>query len=163
MKNFLYLAIALSTVISSLVFGQQGRGSYGSDPIEILDTIVNDANEDYKIQESPLERIDERQGGLPSQYKIANTLDSIRQNIARYIQRIVFIGLTIAVIGLIYLGFLMVTNSVSNAGKIDRVKKWIQGIVIGIIVLTWFYAIIRLIVALLTSLFGTPGGDSGFN
>jgi len=133
-----------------------------SSPEAILNNITNKANQQYDIQDSPLERVNERQWGYPMQYRITNTLDSIRVNIAIYIQWIVFVGLALATIGFIYIGFLMVTNPVSNEWTIDKIKTRMIGIVIGVLLITWFYALLRLFTALLTTLFGNPGGDSWF-
>jgi hypothetical protein len=48
-------------------------------------------------------------------YRMTNTLDSIRVNIAIYIQWAIFIGLSLAVVGLIIIGFNMVTNGITSA------------------------------------------------
>jgi hypothetical protein len=48
----------------------------------------------------------------------------------------VYIGLSIAVILLIYNGFLMVTNAVHKEGETAKIKKNIINIVIGVIILT---------------------------
>jgi hypothetical protein len=57
-------------------------------------------------------------------------LDWLRQNINPYIQRAVYLGLSIAVILLIYNGFLMVTNAVHKEGEAAKIKKNIINIVI---------------------------------
>jgi cytochrome b subunit of formate dehydrogenase len=65
---------------------------------------------------------------------MANTLDSIRYNIAKYIQWVVFIGMALAVIGIIITGLLMVTKSISEA-EFAQIKSRIVGIVIGVLIL----------------------------
>jgi hypothetical protein len=87
-------------------------GEYGSDPTMILDKVVQESNKDYKIQQTALDGATDKQGSYQSQYKIANTLDRLRNNIAPYIQWVVYLGLSLAGILLIYNGFLMVTNSI---------------------------------------------------
>lgn len=139
------------------------RWSWGSTPEDILNNVANKANTQYDLQDSPLERVNERQWWYPMQYRIANTLDSIRVNIAIYIQWIVFLGLAMATIGLIYIWFLMVTNGVANEGTIEKIKPRIIGIVVGVLLITWFYAILRLFTAIITTLFGNPDGWSGFD
>jgi hypothetical protein len=139
------------------------RGNRWSSPEDILNSIADKANTQYDIQDSPLERVNERQWWYPMQYKIANTLDSIRVNIAIYIQWIVFVWLALATIWLIYIGFLMVTNPISNEWVIDKIKSRVIGIITGVLLITWFYALLRLFTALITTIFGNPGWDSGFN
>ena len=144
------------------LFGQWQWSNYGSNPLQIVDRVVEDSNEEYRIQDSPLERVDENQGWYPMAYRMTNTLDSIRVNIAIYIQWAIFIGLSLAVVGLIIIGFNMVTNGITSAWTIDKVKKWVVSIIIGVVVLTWFYAFLRLLVAIINSLFGLPGWWTGF-
>ena len=162
--RFLWWLLVFTFLLSFFpIFAQSNsRGQYGNSADEVLNSIVNKANQQYDIQDSPLEKVNQRQWWYPIQYKIVNTLDSIRVNIAIYIQWIVFIGLALATIGLIYIGFLMVTNAVSNEWTIEKIKTRVIGIVVGVLLITGFYAVLRLLTSLITALFGTPGGDSGF-
>jgi hypothetical protein len=58
---------------------------------------------------------------------------------------------------------LMVTHVVHKSGDFSKIKKNIMYIVIWVIILTSFYAIIKLVVGLLNSVFGTnSSGDTGF-
>lgn len=143
-------------------YAQNGRGDYGDDPVQILDNVVETANDDYHIQQTALDHATNTQGAYLPQYKIANTLDRLRNNINPYLQWAVYIGLSAAVILLIYNGFLMVTNSIHKEGDSAKVKKNIINILIGVLVLTWFYFIIKLIVALISSLVWGYGGDTWF-
>ena len=115
---------------------------------------MQSANQDYKIQQTALDSATDKQGSYQSQYKIANTLDWLKNNIAPYLQWMVYIGLAAATILLIYNGLLMVTNSLHGTGDITKLKKNISYIIIGVIILTGFYFIIRLVVALLSTIFG---------
>lgn len=99
------------------------RGKYGNDPTAVLDKVVQSANQDYKIQQTALDGATDKQGSYQSQYKIANTLDRLKNNIAPYLQWMVYIGLAAAAILLIYNGFLLVTNSLHGAGDISKLKK----------------------------------------
>ncbi len=129
--------------------------------MQVLDRIVDDANDEYNIQDTPLEAVNEWGWQFNAEYKIANTLDSIRYNIAKYIQWVVFIGMALAVIGIIITGLLMVTKSISET-EFSQIKSRIMGIVIGVLILGGFLAIIRLVLSLITSVVGTSGGDTGF-
>lgn len=164
MRKIIVLCIAFMVFLLGYSFAQNNsRWSWGSSPEDILNNVANKANQQYDIQDSPLERVNERQWWYPLQYRIANTLDSVRVNLAIYIQWIVFLGLAMATIGLIYIWFLMVTNGVANEGTIEKIKPRIVGIVVWVLLITGFYAILRLFTAIITTLFGNPDGGSGFD
>ncbi|HMS90865.1 MAG TPA: hypothetical protein PKC87_01465, partial [Candidatus Absconditabacterales bacterium] len=163
MKRFLLMFILFLSVVPVFSFAQnENRGKYGENPIQILDNVVSEANDEYKIQQTALDSATDKQGAYASTYKIANTLDWLRNNINPYLQWAVYIGLSIAVILLIYNGFLMVTNSIHKEGETAKIKKNIINIAIGVIVLTGFYFIIKLAVSLINSIFGGYGGNTGF-
>jgi len=69
-----------------------------------------------------------------------------------YIQWIVFIGLSIGAIMLIWNGFKLVTQSVSG-DKVAEIKKDIQSVLIGVVILTSFLIIIRLTLGVLNIFF----------
>ena len=164
MKKSLLVIIALSYLLPLLTFAQSAGGwkDYGENPINILDNVVSEANDDYKIQQTSLDSATSLEWGYASQYKIANTLDRFRNNINPYIQYAVYIWLSVAVILLIYNGFLMVTNAVHKEGETAKIKKNIINIVIGVIILTWFYFIIKLTVSIINSIFGDYWGNTWF-
>jgi len=164
MRQIILLCMSFGLLFAGSAFTQNNsRGSRWSTPEDILNNVVNRANDQYNLQDSPLERVNERQWWYPVQYRIANTLDSIRVNLAIYIQWIVFLGLAMATIGLIYIWFLMVTNGISNEWTIEKIKPRIIGIVVWVLLITWFYAVLRLFTAIITTLFGNPDGWSGFD
>jgi len=146
-----------------LSFAQEWSwGKYGNDPITILDRVVQDANQDTKVQQTALDGATDQQWSYAKQYKIANTLDWIKNNINPYLQRMIYIWLSVAVILLIYNGFLMVTNSLHGEWDITKLKNRFIYILVGVLLLTWFYFIIKLVVALINSIFGWYGGNTGF-
>lgn len=160
MKKILLWAVCL-LLYSTAWTNAHGRWDYGDTPMQVLDRIVDDANDEYNIQDTPLEAVNEWGWQFNAEYKIANTLDSIRYNIAKYIQWVVFIGMALAVIGIIITGLLMVTKSISET-EFAQIKSRIIGIVIGVLILGGFLAIIRLVLSLITSVVGTSGWDTGF-
>ncbi len=163
MKKIALFIIVCSLFLPLVGFAQDNsRWKYSGNPIQILDAVVSEANDDYKIQQTALDAATDKQGAYASQYKIANTLDRFRNNINPYLQWAVYIWLSAAVILLIYNGFLMVTNAVHKEWETAKIKKNIINIVIGVIILTWFYFIIRLTVSIINSIFGGYGGDTGF-
>jgi len=128
-------------------------GGYGSNPVEVLDSVVSEANNTDQIQETSLDRINNQEWAYVW-FQISNTLDWLRLHIATYLQWIVYIGLSLAVILLIYNGFLMVTHVVHKEGDFSKIKKNIMNIFIWVIILTSFYAIIKLVIGVLNSVFG---------
>lgn len=149
--------------VANVSFAQRdSRWLYGGEPMEVLDNVVSQANNDSSIQETVLNTASDQQWSYQRQYKISNTLDYLRTNIAPYLQWIVYIGLVAAVILIIYNGFLMVTNGIHKEWDMSKVKKNLINITIGVLLLTWFYAIIKIVVGLINSVFGTAGGWSWF-
>ena len=102
----------------------------------MVDSVVGEANKNIQFQETALDGITDQQGGFVRQYKIANTLDFLRNNIAPYLQWMVYIGLVIAVILIVYNGFLMVTHAINKVGDFEKVKKNIGYIAIGVLLMT---------------------------
>lgn len=163
MKKFIITILALCYVLPLLSFAQTDtRWQYGNDPISILDNVVRDANEDVRVQQTSLDNATDKEWAYASQYKITNTLDWLRNNINPYLQWAVYIWLSIAVILLIYNGFLMVTNAVHKEGETAKIKKNIINIVIGVIILTGFYFIIKLATSIINSIFWWYGWDTWF-
>jgi hypothetical protein len=163
MKKFILAFVLFSYALLLLTFAQaDNRWKYGGDPIDILDNVVIEANQDYKIQQTALDSATDILWGYDSPYKIANTLDRLRNNINPYIQWAVYIWLSLAVILLIYNGFLMVTNAVHKEWETAKIKKNIINISIGVILLTGFYFIIKLAVSLINSIFWWYWGDTWF-
>lgn len=159
MKKIIYIIFinAIILNLSNFSFAEVwSRWKYWSTPVEILDQIKWKANaNNYEIQETALNWVTDQQWSYPQQYKITNTLDYIRINIDPYLQRIVYIWLSVAVILLIYNWLLMVTNWIHKEWDITKLKKNFINIAIWILLLTWFYFILKLIIWLITSIFGS--------
>ena len=130
--------------------------------MDVLDNFASEVNQWEEIQETALNNVSDKQWSYQSQYKIANTLDYLRNNIAPYLQWAVYIWLVLAVILIIYNWLLMVTNSFHGEWDMAKVKKRLINITIWVLLLTWFYAIIKIVVWLINSIFGTAWGSSGF-
>lgn len=163
MKKIALLFLASLYLLPLFSFAaSDSRGKYWGNPIQILDNVVGEANDEYKIQQTALDAATDKQWSYAGQYKIANTLDRFRNNINPYLQRAVYIWLSVAVILLIYNGLLMVTNAVHKEWETAKIKKNIINIVIGVVILTGFYFIIKLAVALINAIFGGYGWDTGF-
>jgi hypothetical protein len=62
MKKLIILFLSLYTLLP--VFGlaaNDDRGKYGGDPLQILDTVVEEANDEYKIQQTALDQATDKQ------------------------------------------------------------------------------------------------------
>lgn len=129
------------------------RVGRGDSPEEIVNTIADKANEDLKIQDTRFNTINNKQGGYGADYQITNTLEWIRKNIQPYLQWILYIGLTGATILLIWNGFRLVTNSAISWWDMKTVKGNIKTLLIGVIIMTSFLAIIKLVMAVMNMFF----------
>lgn len=152
--NIIKISIISIVIMSCLMLGltsaqNSRRGSYGSNPQNILDAVVDKANEDRTIQQTQLDSVSRQQGAYPSEYRIANTLDALRIAIAPYLQRAAYIALAVATIGIIYNGFQLVTGQ----GDLTTARTNITNILIGVVIVTGFYAIIRIFVSLMSAIF----------
>lgn len=135
---------------TNILYAQQWRrGDQGSDPLRILDSVAEKANQDSFIQDTQLNTVSNLQGSYPSEFRIANTLDALRIGIAPYLQWFIYIALALATIGIIYNGFKLVTGQEES---IAGAQKNIINILIGVGIMWGFYIIIRLFVALLTAI-----------
>jgi hypothetical protein len=126
-----------------------GWWEFSGDPFRILDEVASEANDENRIQETALDDTSQFQWSYPLQYRLANTLDAIRQQIWPYLEWAFFLGLSIAVIWIIINGLLLVTHSAHGKGDLGEIKKRLTNIALGVVVLVWVYAIIRILNAVL--------------
>ena len=146
----------------SFVGATNSRGSWGTDSTQILEKVNDKANETYAIQETALDGVTDGQGSYSLNYKISNTLDYFRKNMHPYLQWIAYIGLVLATISIIYLGFLLVTWNFHKEWELSSIKKKLINVVIWVVLLTGFYFVVKLIVSVVTAVFWDWGGESGF-
>jgi len=165
MKKIFAIFVICAILLGNLFVSAQQWSWWGywDEPLEILENVKNKANDKIEFQETALDDITDKEWSFQSQYKISNTLDYLRANIAPYLQWAVYIWLVVAVILIVYNWFLMVTHTINKEWDFEKVKKRIWYITIWILLLTWFYAIIKLVVWIINSVFWTgPWGDTGF-
>ena len=124
-------------------------------PENFLNRIVQTSNSNFKSQKTQLDDVSAASSWASGKYKITSTLGNISTQIEPYLQWITFIGMTAGVILLARNGFKLVTNSsgMVDGGDLKTVKGNIQNIIIGIVILTWFVVIIKIIVWLLNFFF----------
>ena len=127
---------------------------WSNNPMNTLDTILDESNNwRYKIQRTRLDTVSDREGTFAGQYKISNTLAYYNKYISPYLQRAVYIWLALATVALIYMWFLMVTNWVTWAWDLSKLKSKMIYVLIWVLLLTWFYAILKVVVAIMNMVF----------
>lgn len=139
-----------STTSTSTSTNKNGnRSVFGDTPNEILHNIVKDANAwGDPIQDTALNSVSRIQWPHPSKYRLANTFDSIRQKSGIYLDRLFYIGLSVAVILIIRNGLQLVIGK-----DINDVRKPLTNVVVGVAILTGVYVIIKLITSLVALIF----------
>lgn len=85
--------------------------------------------------------------------RLANGAWILVEAISPYVQWIVFIGMSLSVILIIYNWFLILTNAWDD-GQIKKAKDNVTNILIWVLVLGWFYFILRVVSGLLLNLIG---------
>lgn len=162
-KIFIFAVIVISA-LSWLSSAQNGsRGDRGSDPLVIFETMVDDANSDgYAVQETAMDWINDQEGWYERSYKISNTLDYVRKNLDPYLQWAIYAGLVLATIWIIYVWFLIVTNAIHKQWDWTKVKTSIIHILLWVFLLSWFYFIIKMVVALITAVFWWANGNTWY-
>ncbi len=163
-KKITILSFIIALSMFCVSFAQHGRrGSYGSDPMMIFESIVDESNKWwYKIQETAFDGVTDLEWSYQRSFKISNTLDYIRKNLDPYLQWTIYIGFVLATIAFIYLWFLMVTNPLHKQWELTTIKSKLMNVVLWVLFLSWFYFIIKVIVSLITSIFGWSTWSSGF-
>jgi hypothetical protein len=155
MKKFLLVLFA--SVFTFPLFAQEINWNAGKNsPVDLLNAFNDVTNAEHRIQETALDGVTSQSAGYSGniKFRITNTLEYLKNNIHPYIQWIVYLGLALATILLIYNGFLMVTNVVNGGqGELSKIKGNFINIGIGVIVLTGFYYLIDIITAIINFVF----------
>jgi hypothetical protein len=130
-------------------------GWVSGNTIEVIDAIQKDNNVVYSRFEQRVR--DFTADGVVSktfgpQNRIANGTVLLIEAISPYIQWIIFFGMSLSVIMIIYNGFLIVTDP--GGDKTKSAKENIKNIVLGVLVLGGFYFIMRVVSGLLLKLIG---------
>jgi hypothetical protein len=86
------------------------------------------------------------------EYTISWTLESVRQQMSPYVQWMAFIGLASAVLLIIYNGLLLVTTPLSP-DQATTVKKRMWYISAGIVLITGFYFILKILLSIFVDIF----------
>lgn len=118
------------------------RWSRDASPNDVLDQV----REWRGVQDTQLDHV-QRQPW----WSVEWTLDWVRMEIWTYINWAVFIGLSIAVILIIYNWLLLVTTSM-NESVLEKVKTRLMYLWVWVLIMTGFYVIIQLVMSLLANI-----------
>lgn len=120
-----------------------------NDPMAIVEEIVN--NDDSDIIETELDQVKNTQiYGV--EFKLAGTLESVRQQISPYLQWIAFIWLSMAVILVIYNGVLLVSTPLSP-DQATTVRKRLLYIIWWVTLITGFYFVLKILLSVYVDIF----------
>lgn len=120
-------------------------------PLNILNDIRSDGKTD--IVNTRLDDVQRSDWTFWRPYtKIADTLDSVRQNLAFYLQWIMFIWLAWAVMFIMINGIRLMVMPLSPS-QAGTVKKRILYVVLGILLMTWFYFIYKIFLSVYAEIF----------
>lgn len=126
-----------------------------SKPDAILKDIVWEANgktrNESEIIVTELDNVTNMQE-FGSEYKLSGTLDSVRQNLDNYLQWIAYFALAGAVTLIIY-NWLMLVISPMSPDQAGKVKTRIIYIATGIVLVTWFYFVLKILLAVYYDIF----------
>ncbi len=118
-------------------------------PDEILKDIVDQDKSD--IVKTKLDWVTNNQE-FNAENKISSTLESVRENISYYLQRVVFLALSGAVLLIIYNWLRLVLSPVS-AEEASAIKTRMIYIALWILLVTWFYFVLKILIAIYYQIF----------
>lgn len=127
---------------------QNSRWSYGSTPNEILKNVKNRSDPTNMIETRLDDQLNTRSQAFWETNRITNTLDQVRNGLDPFVQWMAFIGLTFAVILIIWNAFGLTTSGIrwdENASK--EIKDKIYNIAKWIVIITAAFFIIRLLLS----------------
>lgn len=118
-------------------------------PDEILDDIVDHGKSD--IVKTKLDSVTNMQE-FNAENKVSSTLESVRENISFYLQRVVYIALSGAVLLIIY-NWLRLAVSPVSAEEASAIKSRMIYIALWIILVTWFYFVLKILLSIYYQIF----------
>lgn len=156
MKKIIAKILSLSAIFLAFVscsFAIQYESKWSDNPMDTLTNMVDDANKWwYKIQDTALDEINDLEW-INKKYKITNTLEYLRKNIDPYMQWAIYVWLVLATVVLIYMWFLLVTWWIHKSWDFSKLKTRFGYVVVWVLLLTWFYVILKVAVALINTIF----------
>lgn len=126
----------------------QNRGQFGNDPNEILEKVKNRADPYHMIETRLDDDLNTASQAFGSTNRIANTLDQVRNNLDPFVQWMVFIWLSFAVILIVWNALKLSTSWVlGDDTQAKEIKTKIYNIVKWVVVITAAFFIIRLLLS----------------
>lgn len=145
MKKFVRVGILIFFLFSWASVLAQDRGQVWSDPKDVLNYIIpNDTTSD--IIETELDKVDRVQWSFQERYRLANTLDSIRINIAIYLQWLAFALLVIWTSLIIY-NWLRLVLAPLDPEEAWKIRQRLIYIIAWLLVGTGFYYLINIVLS----------------
>lgn len=127
----------------------KSRWDGGTSASVIFDNIIKDANQWETIQDTAIdEKLNANELAFDGRYRIANTVDSLKNEIAPYLQRFLYATLSIATILIIITGFQLVTSSQSSYDTKKAISK-LKNIAIWVGIFTGVYVFMKLFLVIL--------------
>lgn len=126
----------------------KSRWDGGDSASAIFDRIIRDANQWETIQDTAIEIEKVNEWAFDGRYRIANTVDSLKNEIAPYLQRFLYATLSIATILIIITGFQLVTSSQSSYDTKKAISK-LKNIAIWVGIFTGVYVFMKLFLVVL--------------
>ncbi len=120
-------------------------------PIHVLKDLVDNNTSD--IIETQLDEVNVQQWMFMWEFlKFSNTMDSVRQNLWIYLQRVAFLWLMFATIFIMW-SWLRLMFSPLSADQAAQVKKQMIAVVLWVLLISWFYFLLRIVLAIYWEIF----------
>ena len=156
MKNFIKFIASLGIFVSLFIWSlyRVEAGSWWwfnyNDPVQVLDNVVDNANKNPSddVQNTKMDKVTSRLNScwIAGKYTFSNTLCFITNNLYYYLQYVVYIGLAMATIFLVWNWFQLVTSA-DKQKQIWVFKKNLINIGVWVILIVAFYIIIDIFVS----------------
>lgn len=155
MKKILHLWLMLFIGMGSVLpishiqaAASDARKIAEENPVKLVERVKDES----KIQNTELDKVTHRWGDFGDDYPITSTLDHARDNIWDYVQYIIYIWIAAATIFLIWNAFKVVTSQ-DREKQMGTFKRNLTYIIIGVILITWFYFILWLFSGMINLVF----------
>ena len=123
-------------------------------PVQILGEVKSEANDNpwERVQQTDFDQTSSKYDACEwiapdPRYTITRTLCHVKENTKDYLQYVMYIWLTAATIFLIRNGFMLVT-SFDKQKQMTTFKKNITYVIIWVILLTWFYYMLDILIGI---------------
>lgn len=145
----------LLLVSPCFVWATDGTNVFNWGATKLLDDIYSDQKQNNEaVQDTKMDYVSSdacNELSLDGRFTISKTLCYIKQSLHHYLQYVIYVGLSAAVIFLIWNGFKIITSS-DREKEMGNFKKNLKYLIIWVILLVSFYAIIEIFVSVVNLL-----------